>query len=155
MLVNSPFTTIHTAIIRRSRPMVLYKKVALTSFAKFTREWSYRLKLNFIKKEIPAWMFSCEFCEIYHNTFFKELFGRLLLHKRSFRLLSHRELLTFQKRCDTYFPTEYFLGLICRLGKWVSSMFQILSQKPIFNPVEHLLWSFFAKIINNSKLARF
>ena len=36
---------------------------------------------NLIKKEDSGTMFSCEFGEISHNTFFKELFGRLLLHK--------------------------------------------------------------------------
>ena len=41
------------------------------------------------KKEIPAQMFSCEFCEISHNIFFKERFGRLLQHKHSLCLLSH------------------------------------------------------------------
>ena len=35
------------------------------------------------QKEIPLQMFSCEFSEIFHNTFFKEPFGRLLLHKHS------------------------------------------------------------------------
>ena len=60
-------------------------------------------------------MFSCEFCEISHNTFFKESFGRLLLHKHSFCLLSNHNLLFFQKRCHTYFPAEYFLSLIYRL----------------------------------------
>ena len=57
-------------------------------------------------------MFSCEFCEISHNTFFKEPFGRLLLHKHSFCLLSHHDLLFFQKRCHPYFLVEYFLSLI-------------------------------------------
>ena len=36
---------------------------------------------NLIKKKDSGTMFSCEFGEISHNTFFKELFGRLLLHK--------------------------------------------------------------------------
>ena len=73
-------------------------------------------------------MFSCEFCKISHNTFFKEPFGRLLLH--SFGLLSHHDLLFFQKRCHRYFPAKYFLGLIYRLGTRVSSIFQTLSQTP-------------------------
>ena len=55
---------------------------------------------NFFKKEIPAQMFSCEFCEISHNIFFKETFGRLLLHKHSFRLLSY--LLFFFKNDVTH-----------------------------------------------------
>ena len=56
-----------------------------------------------------------------------------------------------QKRCHTHFPAEYFFGLIYTLGTRVSSIFQALSQKPIFNPVEHLQWGFFAKIINSLK----
>ena len=104
------------------------------------------------KKEIPAQMFSCKFCEISDNIFFKEPFGRLLQHKHSFCLLSHHDLSHFQKRFHTYFLAEYFFGLICRLGARVSSIFQALSQKPTFNPVEHLRGSsFFAKIVNSLK----
>ena len=72
-------------------------------------------------------MFYCEFWEISHEDFFKEPFGRLLLHKHSFCLLSQHNLVPFQKRCYTYFPAEYFLDLICRLGTRVSSIFQTLS----------------------------
>ena len=52
---------------------------------------------------------------------------------------------SIQKRCHTYYLAEYFFGLICRLGTRVSSIFQALSQKSIFNPVEHLRLSFFGK----------
>ena len=52
---------------------------------------------------------------------------------------------SIQKWCHTYFLAEYFFGLICRLGTRVSSIFQALSQKSIFNPVEHLRLSFFGK----------
>ena len=72
-------------------------------------------------------MFSCEFCEISHSAFFQETFGRLLLHKYTFCLLSH--LSSFQKQCHT-FPIEYFLGLIFRLGARVSSRFQNFSETP-------------------------
>ena len=58
------------------------QKGVLTNFAKFTR-----------KKEIPAEMFYCEFCEISHNIFFKEPQERLLQHNHSFCLLSHDDLL--------------------------------------------------------------
>ena len=96
-------------------------------------------------------MFSCDFCEISHNTCFKELFGWLLLDKHLFCLLSHHDLLFFQKRCHTYFPVENFLGFIYRLGTKVSSIFQTLNQSPIFNLVEHLRQSFFSKIVSNLK----
>ena len=104
------------------------------------------------QKEIPVQMFSCEFCEIPHNIFFKERFRRLLRYKHSLCLLSHLDFLPIQKRCHTYFLAEYFFGLICRLGTRVSSIFQALSQKSIFNPVEHLRLSFFlAKIVYSLK----
>ena len=104
------------------------------------------------KTEILAQMFSCESCEISHNIFFKEPFGRLLQHKHSFCLLPYHDLSLFQKRCQTYFLAEYFFDLLYRLGTRVSSIFQALSQKPIFNPVEHLRCSFFAKIVHSLKL---
>ena len=74
-------------------------------------------------------MFSFEFCEISHDTFFKEAFGRLSLHEKSFCLLYYHDLLLFEKRGHIYFPAEYFLGLIYRLGTRVGSIFQTLSQK--------------------------
>ena len=136
MLANTPFATIDIAIIRISRPVLFCKKGVLTNSAKLTKN---------TKKEILAQMFSCEFCKISQNIFFKEPFGRLLHHKHSFCLLSHHDLSPFQKQCHTYFLPEYFFGLTCRLGTRVSSIFQALSQKPIFNPVEHLRWSFFCE----------
>ena len=112
-----------------------------TYFANFTRKhlrWRLVFKevavlqsLTLSKQRFRHKRFFCELCKISHNTFLKEPFGRLLLHKHSFCLLSQHDALPFQKRCYTYFPTEYFLGLICRLVKRVSSIFQILSQKPI------------------------
>ena len=60
------------------------------------------------------------------TSFFKEPIGRLLQHKHSFCLLSHYYLSHFQKWCHTYFLLQYFLGLICRLGTRVSSIFQTL-----------------------------
>ena len=72
------------------------------------------------------------------TSFFKQRFGRLLPHKRSLSLLSHLDLFPFQKQCHTYFLAEHFFGLICRLGKRGSSIFQALSQKSISNPIECL-----------------
>ena len=96
-------------------------------------------------------MFFCEFSEISHKIFFKNPSGRLLLHKHSFCLLSQHDLVPVQKRCYTYFPVEYFLGIFCALGTRVSSIFQILTEKPIFNLLEHLWWSVFAKIDSSLK----
>ena len=93
----------------------------------------------------------CELWEISHDSLFKEPLGQLLLHKHSSCSLSYHKISPFQKQCHTYFLTEFFLCLICRLGTRVSSIFQTLSQKLIFNPVKHLRWSFFAKIVNSLK----
>ena len=133
MFASTPFAIIDTAMIRSSRPVLFCKKRALANFAKFTRKH---------QKEIPVQMFSCEFCKLSHNTFFKEPFGRLLLHKHSLCLLSYHDPLPFQKRCHAHFLAQCFFDLICRLGKKVSSIFKTLSQKRIFNPVKHLGWSF-------------
>ena len=100
-------------------------------------------------------MFSCEFCKISHNTFFKEPFGRLLLHKHSLCLLSYHDLPPSEKRCHTYFQAEYFFGLICRLRTKVSPICKTLSQKPIFNLVKHLGWSFSNEKVNSSTTIRY
>ena len=93
-------------------------------------------------------MFSFEFFEISRSTFFKEPFRRLLLHKHSLCLMSHHDLLFFQKRFHTYFPAEYFLGLIYRFGTRVSLIFQTLSKTPTTksNICDRAL---FSKIINS------
>ena len=129
--------------MRSSCPELFCKNGVLANFAKLTRKR---------QKDTPLQMFSCEFCKIFHNIFLKEPFGRLLLHKHSFCLLSQHDASSFQKLSYTYFPAEYLLGLIYRLVTRVSSIFQTLSQKPIFNPVEHLRWRFFVKIVNSLKL---
>ena len=90
------------------------------------------------QEDIPLQMLFCKFCKTSHNTFFKNLFGRLLLHKHSLCLFSYHDLSFFQKRCRTFFLAEYFFGFICRLGTKVSSICKILSQKPTFNIVKHL-----------------
>ena len=112
---------------------VFCKKDVLANFAKFTSKHH---------KGIPVQIFSCEFCEISPNTFFKEPLGRLLLHKHSLCLMSYHDLSPFQRRCHTNFLAQYFFGLICRLGTTVISIFQTLSTKPIFNQVKHLGCSF-------------
>ena len=129
--------------MRSSRPELFCKNGVLANSAKFTRKH---------QKDISLQMFSCEFCEISHNTFFKEPFGRLLLHKHLLCLFSYHDLSPFQKRCCTFFLAEYFLGFICRLGTKVSSICKTLSQKPIFNLVKHKGWSFSCEKANSSTL---
>ena len=143
MFANTLVATIDTAIIRSSHLVLFCKKVFL--------QISQHKKMP--KKRFRHRCFlmnSAKF--LIHNIFFKELFGRLLQHKHSFCLLSHHDLSHFQKRCHTYFLAEYFFGLIFTLGARVSSIFHAHSQKPIFNPVEHLRGSlFFAKIVSSLK----
>ena len=127
--------------MRSSRPEMFCKKGVLANFAKFTRKH---------QNDILLQMFSCEFCKISHNTFSKEPFRRLLLNKHSLCLLSYHDLLPFQKRCRSFFLAEYFFGLICRFWRKVSSICKTLSQKPIFNLIKHLGWSFSCEKVNSS-----
>ena len=64
---------------RSSHPEVLCKKGVLKNSTKFTGKHLCQSLFfdkvagqvcNFIKKETLALMFSCEFCEIFKNTFF-------------------------------------------------------------------------------------
>ena len=64
---------------RSNRPEVFYKKGVLRNFAKFTGKHLCQslffnkvagTACNFIKKETLAQVFSCQFCEIFNNTFF-------------------------------------------------------------------------------------
>ena len=118
--------------MRSSRPELFCKNGVLANFEKFTRKH---------KKDIPLQMFSCEFCEISNNTFFKEPIGRLLLHKHSPCLFS---------KTMSHIFSRYFLGFICRLGTKVSSICKTLSQKLIFNLGKHLGWSFSCEKVNSS-----
>ena len=127
--------------MRSSRPELFCKNGVLANFAKSTRKH---------QKDIPLQMFSFEFCEIPHNTFLKEPFGQLLLHEHSLCLFSYLDLSPFQKRCRTFFLAEYFFGFVCRLGTKVNSICKTLSQKPIFNLVKHLGWSFSCEKVNSS-----
>ena len=126
--------------MRSSRPELFCKNGVFENFAKFTRKH---------QKDIPLQMFSCKFCEISHNTFFKEPIGRLLLHKHSLCLLSYHDLSPFPERCRAFFLPEYFFGLIFRFGTKVSSICKTLNQKPIFNLVKHLGWSFSCEKVNS------
>ena len=83
------------------------------------------------------------------TSFYKEPLWRLLQHIHSLCLLSHQDLSYFQRRCLTYFLAEHFLGLICRLGTRVSSIFQALSQKPFSTQLNICDRPFFAKIVSS------
>ena len=73
VVVNS---TTKEKTFRRSRPEVFCKKGVPRNFVKFTgkhlcQSFFFNKACNFIKKEILAQMFSCEFYEISRNTFFQ------------------------------------------------------------------------------------
>ena len=106
---------------------------------------------------VLAQTFPCEFWEISHNTFSKELLERLLLPKHLFYLLFCRNLSHFQKRFHMYFPGEYFLDLICRLGARVSSVFHILSQKlgAYVQPSQASLMELFCENIKKFKIVKY
>ena len=57
-------------MLRNSHWRCSIKKDVLKNFTKFTGKVPE--SCNFIKKETLAQMFSCEFCEIFKNTFFTE-----------------------------------------------------------------------------------
>ena len=61
-------------LFQKQSPDIFCKKGVLRNFAKFTGKHLYQSlqpkACNFIKKETLAQMFSCEFCEIFKNTFF-------------------------------------------------------------------------------------
>ena len=71
---QSPFTT--EAVERWCSA----KKMFLQILVKFTRKHLHQSLIFLVQ------MFSCEFREISQNTFFKEPFGHLRLHKHSFCL---------------------------------------------------------------------
>ena len=62
-------------------------------------------KFNFIRKETLAQVFSCEFSEIFKNTFFTEHFSWLLLYlaatdlKKAFDFLNYDFLVTALEHC--------------------------------------------------------
>ena len=65
--------------IRRSRPEVFSKKLLLKFLAKLTRKHLSRsiiliklhvVSLQLYQKEMARSSFSCDFCELFHNTFF-------------------------------------------------------------------------------------
>ena len=61
-------------LFQKQSPDIFCKKGVLRNFTKFTGKHLYQSlqpkAFNFIKKETLAQMFSCEFCEIFKNTFF-------------------------------------------------------------------------------------
>ena len=102
--------------------LILNEVADLRSLTLLTKRFQHRCSLmNFANFPIP----------LSSKKKKKKTFRRLVLHKHSFRLLSHDDLLLFQKRCHIYFPAEYVLGLIWRLETSASSKFQTLTQKPL------------------------
>ena len=90
-------------------------------------QWSCRsAEFNFIKEEIQAQMFFVNSGKFLLKPFLKNPSdGCFCINPRSVYFPSTT--LYLLKNDVTYFPAEYFLGLICRLGTRVSSIFQTLS----------------------------
>ena len=61
------FHSLNSTKYRSSQRRCPVRKGVLRNFAKFRPQ-----DCNFIKKETHAQVFSCEFCEIFKNTFFRE-----------------------------------------------------------------------------------
>ena len=75
-------------LVQKQPQEVFYKKSVLKKVAKFTRKHlcqslqnrvNFIKKVNLVKKETLARVFSYEFCEIFENTYFIEHSGRPLL----------------------------------------------------------------------------
>ena len=75
-----PCETFSMELFQKQPPEVFCKKGVLRNFAKFTGKHLCQSLFfnkvagacNFIKKETPAQVFSCAFCEISKNTFSTE-----------------------------------------------------------------------------------
>ena len=84
------YFTVFPALCNKQKqlPEVFCKKLFLKSFALFTGKylcWSLSLinlwHLQLYQKETPVQVFSCEFCETFNNTYFRNICERLLLNK--------------------------------------------------------------------------
>ena len=64
---------------RSRRPEVFCKKGVRKSISKLTGKPPLSEACNFVKKESPTQVFSCEFCKIFKNTFFVEHLRWMLL----------------------------------------------------------------------------
>ena len=80
------FYVLAKAVIRMCFMKKVFLKISENSRENTSARFFYLIKLqgegkacDFIKKEILAQVFSCEFCKIFKNTFFIEHFRRLLL----------------------------------------------------------------------------
>ena len=91
-------------VLQKQPPEVFQiKKDVLKNFAKFTGKYlcqshffSKLQACNFIKKEILAQVFSCEFCEMFKNTFFTEHLRTTVSVPREFSFFcSETKLLAF------------------------------------------------------------
>ena len=102
------------------------------------------------KKRFRYRSFLVNSAKLLTTPFLKNPFTTAAFHKHSLCLLSYHDLSPFQNRCPHIFWLSIFFGLICRLGTKVSSICRTLSQKPIFNLVKHLGWSFSCEKVNSS-----
>ena len=101
---------------------------------------------NFIKKEIPAQIFSCEFCEISHNTLFlkNSSDGCFRINTRS--VYCPTATFSFFKNDVTYISR-------LNLQSWNKSKLSISNPQPhsYFLPSRTSATEFFSKIVNSLK----
>ena len=153
--VNFSFTTFGTAIIRSSCPLMFFKKGVLRKFAKLTRKhYSFfnedtdLHEFNFIKKEIPAEMFSWKF--LVTSLLKNPSDGCFCINTRS--VYCHNTILNlFEKDITQIFCLSIFSAQFVDWEQEWAQYFKSLarSQKPIFNLVYYLQWKLFSKIVNS------
>ena len=142
--VNFSFTTFSTAIIRSSCPLVFFKKGVIRKFAKLTRkhhsffnEDTGLHEFNFIKKEIPAEMFSCKF--VVTSLLKNPSDGCFCINTRS--VYCHTTIVNlFEKDITHIFCLSIFSAQFVDWEQEWAQCFKSIarSQKPIFNLVHHL-----------------
>ena len=86
--------SLHKFLVKQ--PLHMFYKIGVLVLSKFTREHLYwglffNKTSDFIKKEALAQVLSCEFCKIFKNTFFTEIFYRFWLLPNYFLFLSDSE----------------------------------------------------------------
>ena len=97
---------------------------------------------NFIWKETPTQMFSCEFCEIFKNTFLIERVWKLVIWFAIYGITC-----CDWPRCKNKFNKKTLcvvtIAMICSSLAllWKFQYFR----RSIYNPVEYLWWSFYCK----------
>ena len=94
-------------IDQKQPPYLFNKKKLLLKTLQDSQEKNLRRSIFLIK--VPTQMFSCEYCEIFKNTFFEE----------HLRLLLNKHIIQDKKFWDFFTASEFFvsLDLMCLISK--------------------------------------